>query len=34
MQQDILNVLARDLSQTHDLQINLGRVQQLLAGQQ
>ena len=34
MQQDILNVLARDLSQKHDLQINLGRVQQLLAGQQ
>ena len=34
MQQDILNVLARDLSQTHDLRINLGRVQQLLAGQQ
>ena len=34
MQQDILSVLARDLSQTHDLQINLGRVQQLLAGQQ
>ena len=33
MQQDILSVLARDLSQTHDLQINLGRVQQLLAGQ-
>jgi len=34
MQQDILNVLARDLSQAHDLHINLGRVQQLLAGQQ
>ena len=34
IQQDFLNVLARDLSKTHDLQINLGRVQQLLAGQQ
>ncbi len=34
MKQDILSVLALDLSQAHDLQINLGRVQQLLAGQQ
>ncbi len=34
MQQDVLNVLARDLSQTHDLKINLARVQQLLARQQ
>lgn len=33
MQKDILNVLARNLSQAHNLQINLGRVQQLLAGQ-
>ena len=34
MKRDMLNVLARDLSQTHDLEINLGRVQQLLVGTQ
>ena len=34
MKRDILNILARDLSQTHDLEINLGRVQQLLVGTQ
>jgi peptidyl-prolyl cis-trans isomerase D len=32
IQQDILNTLSRDLSQTHDLQIRLGGVQQLLIG--
>ena len=32
IQQDILNTLAGDLSQTHDLQIRLGGVQQLLGG--
>ena len=31
---DVLNTLARDLSQTHDLQIRLGIVQQLLVGNQ
>ncbi len=31
---DILNTLARDLSETHDLQIRLGAVQQLLVGSQ
>jgi hypothetical protein len=34
MRQDIVNILARDLSQTHDLNINLGRVQQILVGSQ
>lgn len=32
IQQDVLNTLAGDLSQTHDLQIRLGGVQQLLVG--
>ena len=32
IQQDVLNTLAGDLSQTHDLQIRLGGVQQLLGG--
>ena len=32
IRQDILSTLARDLSQTHDLQIRLGGVQQLLVG--
>jgi hypothetical protein len=30
----VLNTLARDLSQSHDLQIRLGGVQQLLVGNQ
>lgn len=34
IQQDILGTLSRDLSQTHDLQIRLGGVQQLLIGSQ
>ncbi len=34
IQQDILATLSRDLSQTHDLQIRLGGVQQLLIGSQ
>ena len=34
IQQDILNTLSSDLSQTHDLQIRLGGVQQLLIGSQ
>jgi len=34
MRQDVVNILARDLSQTHDLNINLGRVQQILVGSQ
>ena len=34
MRQDVLNTLARDLSQTHDLQVRLGGVQQLLLGSQ
>lgn len=34
MRQDVLNILARDLSQTHDLQVRLGGVQQLLLGSQ
>ena len=34
MRQDVLNILARDLSQTHDLQVRLGSVQQLLLGNQ
>ena len=34
MGQDVVNVLARDLSQQHDLTINLGRVQQMLVGTQ
>ena len=34
LQLDVLNTLARDLSQTHDLQIRLGSVQQLLVGNQ
>ena len=34
MRQDVLNILARDLSQTHDLQVRLGGVQQLLLGTQ
>ena len=34
LQQDILTTLARDLSQTHDLQMRLGGVQQILVGAQ
>ena len=34
IQLDVLNTLARDLSQSHDLQIRLGGVQQLLVGNQ
>lgn len=34
IQRDILNTLASDLSQTHDLQVRLGGVQQLLMGGQ
>lgn len=34
MRQDVLNILARELSQTHDLQVRLGGVQQLLLGSQ
>lgn len=34
IRQDVLNTLARDLSQTHNLQVRLGAVQQLLAGSQ
>ena len=34
IRQDVLNTLARDLSQTHDLQIRLGAVQQVLVGSQ
>lgn len=34
IQLDVLNTLARDLSQSHDLQIRLGGVQQLLVGHQ
>jgi len=34
IQQDVLQTLARDLSQTHDLQMRLGGVQQLLVGSQ
>ena len=34
IRQDVLNILARDLSQTHDLQVQLGSVQQLLLGGQ
>jgi len=34
MRQDVLNTLARDLSQTHDLQVRRGGVQQLLPGSQ
>lgn len=34
IQRDILNALASDLSQTHDLQVRLGGVQQLLMGGQ
>ena len=33
MQQDVIEILSRDLSQKHDLQVRLGRVQQLLVGQ-
>ena len=34
MRQDVLNILARELSQTHGLQVRLGGVQQLLLGSQ
>lgn len=34
LQQDVLATLARDLSQTHDLQMRLGGVQQILVGTQ
>ena len=34
LQRDILNTLAADLSQTHNLQVRLGGVQQLLMGGQ
>ena len=34
IRQDVLNTLARDLSQTHDLQVRLGAVQQVLVGSQ
>ena len=34
LRQDILTTLARDLSQTHDLQMRLGGVQQILVGAQ
>ena len=34
IRQDVLNTLARDLSQTHDLQVRLGTVQQVLVGSQ
>jgi len=34
LQKDVLSILARDLSQAHDLKINLARVQQMLAGAQ
>ena len=34
MRQDVLNILARELSQRHDLQVRLGGVQQLLLGSQ
>ena len=34
IRQDVLNILARELSQTHDLQVRLGGVQQLLLGSQ
>ena len=34
LRKDVLATLARDLSQTHDLQMRLGGVQQILIGTQ
>ena len=34
IRQDVLNTLAGELSQTHDLRVQLGSVQQLLIGTQ